>query len=627
MHVVLAWFSERPLTPESRGIYRARFEASIRGLVPDTYVRYEIGGDDWGVTMLHPGPIPTARWEPVQSDDRVTAVSLGIPVGVPKDETALSLARRLLAGESVHRDVVPPFSLMAIDRGGEFAVQQDWLGMCRLFAGEAGGITALGTRPSMLGEFLHGKAQPDLEGWASYAVCGHFGGDYSPIRGVRLLSPGERLTGRHRPDGGWTVESRIGYNHDDVVLAGLEAQGRPLDTKLAAAADEFAETAGLIADRWDNLVLGLSGGKDSRLIAASLLAAGRLPRLTTNDDIAEEGETARELVRILREQRGLEVDHAVRPAAVPSNVQSVGLRERIVRLQRRYDFQFPHNYTVRPAPALLLPAAPTGASITGAGGELATGFWYPRPEQEDQTPEHAVMSHLLGPSGVVEHAGVQERERVGGMLRHAKDIGVHDEHLIDYVYLAQSLRRWLSAAYMLHIVTPLLRPSLVSAMFSLTPEQKRDRVLHTGLTQRLVPEWSDVPYVSGGSPTSTVPKIWEGDGVEVMADLLDTAKGPLVELLDTRQVEQMLLEKRPMSPKALQRFSYLAVASHQLEPETVQPSTGATYQRVVARKEAAARRESPTRRDKFIARLQWIKRAPGGNAVWNAARKRIRKGR
>jgi len=213
------------------------------------------------------------------------------------------------------------------------------------------------------------------------------------------------------------------------------------------------------------------------------------------------------------------------------------------------------------------------------------------------------------------------------MLRHAKDIGVHDEHLIDYVYLAQSLRRWLSAAYMLHIVTPFLRPSLVSAMFSLTPQQKRDRVLHTGLTQRLVPEWAGVPYVSGGSPTSTVPKIWEGDGVEVIADLLDTAHGLLVELLDTRQVEQMVLEKRPMSPKALQRFSYLAVASHQLEPGTVRPSTGATYQRVLAKKAAAARRESPSTQDKFVARLRWVKRVPGGSAVWDAVRKRTRRGR
>src|SRR4051794_2902832 len=166
MHVFLAWFSAQPLTPEARGVFRARFESSIRGLVPNSYVRYEVGEDDWGATLVHPGQIPSTRWEAVRSADSITAISLGIPIGVPPGETPVTMARRLLAGESVHRDVVPPFSLMALDRGGSFAVQQDWLGMCRLFAGEAGGITALCTRPSMLGAVLHGMAQPDLDGWA-----------------------------------------------------------------------------------------------------------------------------------------------------------------------------------------------------------------------------------------------------------------------------------------------------------------------------------------------------------------------------------------------------------------------------------------------------------------------------
>ncbi|MEV6495470.1 hypothetical protein AB0M20_43665, partial [Actinoplanes sp. NPDC051633] len=140
MHVLLSWFSERPLTPDARGVFRARFEASIRDLVPETYVRYEAGGDDWGLTMLHPGRMQSTRWEPVQSGDQLTAVSLGIPIGVPSGQSGLALARRLLAGESIHRDLLPPFSMLAIDQAGTFAVQQDWLGQCRIFAGEAGGV-------------------------------------------------------------------------------------------------------------------------------------------------------------------------------------------------------------------------------------------------------------------------------------------------------------------------------------------------------------------------------------------------------------------------------------------------------------------------------------------------------
>ena len=623
MHVVFAWFSSRPLTPEARGAFRARFEASIRGLVPDTYVRYEIGEDDWGVTMLHPGQIPSTRWEAVRSDERVTAVSLGIPIGAPQGETALTMARRLLAGESVHRDVVPPFSLMAIDRAGTFAVQQDWLGMCRLFAGEADGITALCTRPSMLGAVLHGTPEPDLDGWASYATCGHFGGDMSPIRGARLLSPGERMTGRRDPDGGWTLSSHIDYAVDDVVLAGLEAQGRPLETTLTVAADQFAAIATHIHDQYDDIVLGLSGGKDSRLIAAALVAAGRVPRLTTNDDIAAEGETASELVRILRDKRGLEVNHVVRPAAVPGNVHSVGLRERIVRLQRTYDFQFPYAYVVRPASSELLPPRPVRASITGAGGELATAFWYGKPGSEFEKPELTAMAHLMPDvTGVAECAVEQQRARIGDLIRKANDNGVRGPAVIDYLYLVERVRRWSSAAYSLNIVTPFLHPSLVAAMFALTPEQKRAHLLPKELTQRLVPEWADVPYVTGRhvKQTSTVPAVWEGDGVEVIADLLDTAGGRIAQLIDARVVEQMLVKRAGAARKGLQRFSYLAVASHRLEPETVRPSTGATYQRVRASIAESAPPSNP-----FLSRMQWIKRTAAGRAIWAAVRSRIRR--
>ncbi|MEV6491033.1 hypothetical protein AB0M20_20850, partial [Actinoplanes sp. NPDC051633] len=284
------------------------------------------------------------------------------------------------------------------------------------------------------------------------------------------------------------------------------------------------------------------------------------------------------------------------------------------------------NYVVRPAPAQLLPPAPVRASITGAGGELGTGFWYPKPGQ-DQTPEQAALAHLLGPAGVVPAYAEQEHERVTAILRHAKDIGVRDEHLIDYIYLVHPMRRWSSAAYMLNIVTPFLRPGLVSVMFSLTAQQKRDRVLHFGLVKHLVPEWADVPYVAGGvaatTNTSTVPKIWEGDGPEVIADLLDTAQGPLAKMVDTKTIEDMLSGKRPPSPKAMQRFSYLAVASHRLEPDTVQPSTGATLRRVTRVRQRAARQASPTTGDRIVARMRWVKRTAAGRAIWNAAGKRL----
>jgi hypothetical protein len=82
----------------------------------------------------------------------------------------------------------------------------------------------------------------------------------------------------------------------------------------------------------------------------------------------------------------------------------------------------------------------------------------------------------------------------------------------------------------------------------------------------------------------------------------------------------MLVKQTGAARKGLQRFSYLAVASHRLEPETVRPSTGATYQRVRASIAESAPPSNP-----FLSRMQWIKRTAAGRAIWAAVRSRIRR--
>ena len=53
MYVVLAWFGERLVSPERRLAAQDRVEAALATIVPESYVRHQVGGDDWGVTVLH----------------------------------------------------------------------------------------------------------------------------------------------------------------------------------------------------------------------------------------------------------------------------------------------------------------------------------------------------------------------------------------------------------------------------------------------------------------------------------------------------------------------------------------------------------------------------------------------
>ncbi len=618
MYVILAWFSTHQLSDVDRDAAGARFEAAAADLVPATYLRHEAGGADWGVTVLHRSQQGAYRWPTVAAGDTVTAVSLGLPVGLHTTGGPLALARRLLAGGDIHRDVVPPFSLLALDRDERFAVQQDWIGMSRLFTGTAGGVTALCSRPSLLATFLHGAVEPDPDGWASYAVTGHFGGDMSPIRGARLLQPGERITGRRRRGGGWDLTSERRYGVDDLVMSGFARQGRPVDEALDRAAQAITTTAVSTSDLYtDEITLGLSGGKDSRLIAASLVAAGRLPRFVTNVDTPAEGEVACRLVQLLRDKHGLQPHHRLAKVGTPANVLTFGLYERTERLQRFHDFQYPSTYTVRTAVPAQLRDHAAAASFSGVAGELSTGYWYPA--AGGRTPEEEALARLT--TAVPRGAAVQpvveaERARITGMLDHGKDLGLDGMHVIDYVYLVERVRRWYTSAYAIGLVTPFLSPGFVAATFALTAEQKRARLLHTSLIERFVPEWSEVPFVSISTGPSTATRIWEGDGVRVIADLLDTAHGPIAQLVRRNAVEKALtsaVRTDQADQRTLQQFTCLAVASTQLEPGTVRAATSATFARVTA----PPRPAKPQERWK---RLRWLKKTRFGREL----RRRLR---
>jgi asparagine synthase (glutamine-hydrolysing) len=205
-----------------------------------------------------------------------------------------------------------------------------------------------------------------------------------------------------------------------------------------------------------------------------------------------------------------------------------------------------------------------------------------------------------------------ERARIAGRLDHAKDLGLRGLHLIDYIYLVERVRRWYTSAYSIGMITPFLAPGFVAATFALTAEQKRDWLLHRSLVGRLVPEWAEVPFVSISTGKSTATRICAGDGVEVIAGLLDTAHGPITELICRDTVEKALTTavwNDPADQRTLQQFTWLAVASEQLEPATVRPATAATFTRM-----SALPRPVPRRPERF-QRLRWLKRTRAGRAL------------
>jgi asparagine synthase (glutamine-hydrolysing) len=644
MSVVLAWFADRLLSAEEHDRLARRREQVLAPLIPDSYERHATGGDDWGVLALHPPHGEVWQWSVMAQDASLTAVTFGLPVGIDLSGGPLRLARRVLGGEDVHASVLPPFGLLAIEGSSRAVIQQDWLGMCRIFTAEAQGITAFATRPSLVAQFLGLPLQADVDGWLSYTLCGHFGGMRSPIQGVRLLDPGRRVSVQRREGGGWasTLEQR--RNLDDVIAHGIALRDAGVNAALDLAARAVADVVRTAADlAVGDITVGLSGGKDSRVIAAALIAADRIPRFQTHDDLTAEGETATRLLAMLHERRGIETQHRVNKVGNSAVVQSVGLRERIERLQRIYDYQFPSTYSVRALRSERLGATQGPMSFTGAGGELATGYWYPpingdTDDTDDVSGRRAAAQHLLAAvdQSVAANDVLQaEHERIDAILDNGVDLGLRGVELCDYLYLVERVRRWYTSAYATGMIVPFLAPDYVAATFALSAEDKRARFFHHGLIGRLVPEWADVPYVTSSAGRSTATSIWEGDGLRVLCDMLDTHGGKLPGLLRHGRVEAALFAAATgvgsaRDQRTLEQYAALAVASETLERDSVHAPKARTYDRV--RRGASSLRMVPARQQAqpisarlsaVAAHLRFIRRTRLGNRLWVTARSQV----
>jgi asparagine synthase (glutamine-hydrolysing) len=502
--------------------------------------------------------------------------------------------------------------------------------MGRVFTGHQDGVTAFSNRPGLVASVLGLAVTPDPDGWASFAACGFFGGSSSPFQGVRQLGPGVRVTGRRRDGGGWHLAVETRHCVDDVISSGIAARSQGLHAALDLAADGFTTTAASVARLYgDQITLGLSGGKDSRLIAAALIHGGRLPILHTNEDTVAEGDTARALVAILRDKRGLRPEHRLARVATRSVVDDLGLRERIRRLQGLYDYQFPSTYTVRSPGPPTLPVEPRPVSFSGAGGEIVAGYWYPKENVDPlvrSDAEAAIVERLLSSgsaSAVPPPISARVRAVVAPLVDRGESLGLRGLELMDYVYLVDRVRRWYTSAYFVGMVTPFLAPGVVAASFAVSPQHKSHRSIHTGLLERFVPEWLDVPYVGKTTGASTAVRVWDGDGLQAIHGLLDTVHGDLTHLMRRDLVSAALVtcangDGTAKLEKRLQQFAYLAVASQTLEPDGVRPATSsyADFAHATARSPSGRR----PRLSSVASRLRFIRGSRLGRSLWDAAR-------
>ena len=562
------------------------------------------------------------RWPAWQRERGTTVVTLHTPVNyervvgdLPPDRAAVPLTRRLLERPDAVLQLGSPFVVAALD-DEELVLLTDAVGVGRLFELRLPGVRVWTNRPTAAHLFAGVLVAPDVSGWRYLAASDWFMVDSTPFDGLRAIGPATSI--RVGPDG----HPRVGRL--DTVRHWIAEPGTALDAhQLDQAVDALQATARSAARLWTTTPrVGLSGGRDSRLVAAAFLSSGIDVDLQTNANPPGEADVARELVR----RWGKEVSHEVRPmASVRAPVaHPVGAADRALGWMRYSEALHPASYLPRMPPSTH--AGGAALLVSGVAGELAHGHYYPavasiealEPEQQLEACAAHLQRRVVSRKGPRSEAQAATRARVEEVLRQAVADGASPLVALDVFYLVERLRRWGTTADQPNLLVPLLTPEFVEAALRLQPQQRRANALHRELIARMIPGWADVPFFA---PPPAVPGqvrppgMWQLDQQrEVLAALVHSTHA-WEDCFDVTEVHQIWHRtaagtSTPAEDAVLQRVIWRsAFAEYADEVNGREPRRPAPMEVTGVGKVPAARRTAPGRAHQLLRRVPGARRA------------------
>jgi hypothetical protein len=531
----LAYAFERPLAIERVRAALARVGAHYGAqLAEPPPLRASLGDTDGLALWRHDDD--GSRWPAWAEGEGIVVAATAAPAGwrrvvgeVGPSEAALPLGRALAERPERLAELVPPFVIGIREASagpgaasGRLTIVNDFAGAGRIYEKRLeptdGTLGAEGwvwsNRLGALPIFAGTEPEPDERGWSLFAAAGWFIADATAIRGTTKVAPGTAIGVRAGAGGAGA------HIHHHQTRAAGELAGQH-EVYFRGAVEEAANQAiGLARDLAELFAeppsVDLSGGRDSRVSAAGAVAANIDCRFATGDQEPGEVEIARQLVETAPHR----LEHLVtRPETDPDD----DLRQRVRAIHLVHDGMRNPQEIRRPMP-LPLPVEPTRPTISGHGGEIAHGFYYPSPKKLSEVRKggEAGLVDRLEQAARQKHAAAHRgayrtyRSEVESALDQGRRHGLAGADLLDYFYLVHRLvyRSGLGARSGRY--SACATPAFVRAAFDLTPEQRLEGKLHLELIARLVPEWSEVPFFepddAGPLPEIRRARIWEKPG-------------------------------------------------------------------------------------------------------------------
>jgi hypothetical protein len=358
-----------------------------------------------------------------------------------------------------------------------------------VYLADVPGALVVSDRASWAAAVAGRLGEPDPVMVTAFLALGYPVGAATPFRSVRALGARRRLT----VTGGRLVVARDSG-------PGTDSGAGSYDSVAAALVDEVRP----LGERGVAVELSLTGGKDSRLIAAALTAA-KVPFAARTHGFASHPDVI--VAAMIARRLGLE--HVVTEPRPPASEQAPDEADLLARLRSAVlvsDGMLSAFENVgRPDPVVTAEPVQTG----GHGGELLRGGYAPA-AWTDRSPARA-WSEARGAElfrrMVTRRLGLLRPAAAGEYLASlapfAAALPRGPLRTLDDFYLVNRAGRWSAAARQAYLIrSPLVQPffgdRVVQAARAVRlPERITDR-LHRGVLAALCPDLLDLPLAGSG---------------------------------------------------------------------------------------------------------------------------------
>jgi len=477
----------------------------------------------------------TMKWEPyLRRGDagvawlHVPSVAGGPDSGVDEWE----LADAVLGGRVGADEIGAPFAVARWHRG-QLEIVNDMLGLVRLFHFRFEGGDVWTTRPGLAHVFMGEVPKKNQLAWSGMATLGW------ATSGSTQLGEGRQLPGGTRVAG----SLHAGRRSLDVqnVFANWLYDARMSDEPAPETSVRDMELYMSTAKRWPRKAISdLSGGKDSRVVAAIGIRTGAIESVRTIATDHGEVETAQHLMSLI----DTDVTHLVVPRKDPSRPGG-SFVDRVSSQHTAWEGRY--LSTTAYNSAKFQGFGPAGApTFNGLGGEVMAGgnllgAWYDR---LIDAPGDAAVGKLATMANVGLGVSAEAKEIVASDIKQyvprAADMGITSAAgVMDIFYHLDKMPNWSIPYATPNIITPLFAPSLLKFAAQRTGAPMEYGEAHRRLLREAIPSWADVPFYKPSAKKRAVQFIWEhGDWAEIRAFVAERSES--LETFDTEITSAVL---------------------------------------------------------------------------------------